>query len=72
MPNRANTENRCIEPEPGSPNLAVLKGIGFIDSAGSLLAAGIHGIVHLDLRIDAAIEAVVPDRLWEEQQRNGE
>ena len=50
----------------------MLRGLEIIDSAGPLLAAGIDGIAHRDLLIEAAIEAVVSDRLWEEQQRNGE
>ena len=50
----------------------MLKGLEFIDSAGPLLASGIDGITHLDLRIDATVEAVMSDRLRNEQQRHGE
>ena len=47
-----------------------MKGLELIDSAGPLLAAGIDGITHLDLSIDATVEAVMSDRLRNEQQRH--
>ena len=72
MPSSAKRANRCIEPDPGSTAFAVLESLEFVDSAGSLLAAVIDGIAHLDLRIDATVEAVMSDRLWEQEQRNGE
>ena len=72
MPSSARRANRCIEPDPGSTAFAVLESLEFVDSAGSLLAAVIDGIAHLDLRIDATVEAVMSDRLWEQEQRNGE
>ena len=72
MPSSAKRANRCIEPDPGSTAFAVLESLEFVDSAGSLLAAGINGITHLDLRIDATVEAVMSDRLRNEQQRHGE
>ena len=50
----------------------MLKGLELVDSAGSLLAAGIDGITHQDLSIDASVEAVMSDRLRNEQQRHGE
>ena len=50
----------------------MLKGLKFVDSAGSLLAAGINGIAHLDLGIDATVEAVMSDRLRNQQQCHGE
>ena len=50
----------------------MLKGLELIHSAGPLLAAGIDGITHLDLRIDATVEALMSDRLRNEQQRHGE
>ena len=68
MPSSAMRANRCIEPGSGLAAFAVLKGLEFIDSAGSLLNAGIDDIAHIDLRIDVAIEAVVSDRLWEEEK----
>ena len=49
-----------------------MKGLELIDSAGPLRAARIDGVAHLDLRIDAAVEAVMSDRLRNEQQRDGE
>lgn len=49
-----------------------MKGLELIDSAGPLRAARIDGVAHLDLRIDATVEAVMSDRLRNEQQRDGE
>ena len=65
MPSSAIRANRCIEPGRGSAAFAVLKGLELIDSAGPLLAAVVDGVTHLDLRSDAAVEAVVSDRLRE-------
>ena len=57
--------NRCIEPGHGLAAFAVLKGLELIDSAGPLVAAVIDGVMRPDLRIHAAVEAVVSDRLRE-------
>ena len=48
----------------------MLKGFELIDSAGPLLAEVIDDVTHLDLRIDVAVEALVSDRLREEQQHD--
>ena len=50
----------------------MLKGLELVHSAGPLLAAGIDGITHLDLRIDATVEALMSDRLRNEQHGHGE
>ena len=48
----------------------MLKGVEIDDSTGPLLAAVVDGVTHRDLRSDAAVEAMVSDRLREKQQHD--
>lgn len=51
---------------------AVFDSFEVIDFSWPLLCAGVDGVAQAHLRIDAAVEAVVPDRLWHQQDRDAD